>query len=394
MAYLAKVFKGKLLKENNESVEDVAVKIDHITDMVEHPMLLHEVCALSILKDNRHIPEVYAWGRSQYYEYLVLQSLGPTLEALFEIKAKDSQKERVSLRNLASLVCQMLDVVEHVHSKGIVHRDIKPDNFVLGAPDTEFAGHLYLIDFGLCKFYRDPKTSRHLPDLSRERRLASRTFATINDHYHRTLSRRDDMISLAYTIMALLTGILPWEFPLEDDQDTCGIPREALWNGGVISEGYPVVFSDFFNYAVKLQYDETPDYDLWKSRFHQLIPDLPENPLYDSNDTSQPRVGDSFTKVDEMTPANLETHLPMSNSTAPIPPCDDGWKPANEMIWDGPHSLESGDVLDDDELKFVIDSHIHIIEETPTSDVPLLDLDCPPERMRQVEELKRSCNLS
>ena len=131
--------------------------------------------------DHPGIPKVVAWGRSQYFEYLVMERLGANLEdAIKKIGAT-----QLTQRNLVVLICQMvrrcllvvhkpeqsshryrdrpqLDILEHVHAKGIVHCDVKPRNFVFGTGEN--AGRLHLIDFGLSRPWRDPTTGKPLPE--------------------------------------------------------------------------------------------------------------------------------------------------------------------------------------------------------------------------------------
>ncbi|KAM5536460.1 hypothetical protein V8D89_009896 [Ganoderma adspersum] len=380
-----KVFEGQLVEKHDQPGTVVAVKICHVTNKVRHPLLLHEACALSILRGHRNIPEVFAWGRSQFFEYIALQRLGPTLEEAFW----GDKREPLSLRNMVILVCQMIDAVQHVHSKGIVHRDIKPDNFILGLPGTESAGRLYLIDFGLCKPYRHPETGEHLPCKRTRRRVACRTFSTVYDNYHETLSRRDDMIALAYTMMALLTGTLPWEWIHKDDLPD---DRDGRYTEDEL-EGYPDVFGDFYNYALHLEYETTPDYDPWKARFREAMTSLPEDPLYDPADTSEPLVGVSLlTTEDTESPGDQETTvgwLGIFNGDSPIPGGDDGWVPAGEFWWDEPYTVKADEVLGD-ELKIVEESHIHFLDNIPMSDNMLLAPGCPLERMQSLETARKA----
>ncbi len=81
----------------------VALKQAHITKNIEHPMLLHEACALSLLAGHPSIPSIYAWGRSQYFEYLTLDLLGPSLG---DIAKKEKQ---LDLRTVLTLLDQMVN---------------------------------------------------------------------------------------------------------------------------------------------------------------------------------------------------------------------------------------------------------------------------------------------
>ena len=97
-----------------------------------------------------------------------------------------------------------------LHERGYVHRDIKPDNFLVHNPDG--TGHLVLIDLGISKKWQDDE-GRHLPMSKGNDFFGTCRYASINAHQGLEQSRRDDMESLAYTLAFLLTGKLPWEAP-------------------------------------------------------------------------------------------------------------------------------------------------------------------------------------
>ena len=86
--------------------------------------------------------------------------------------------ERIfTLKTALMLVDQMISRIEYVHTCHLVHRDIKPgcyspclqvrihhalsDNFLMGVKAT--GNTVYIIDFGLSKKYRDPRTFAHIP---------------------------------------------------------------------------------------------------------------------------------------------------------------------------------------------------------------------------------------
>ncbi|RPD58263.1 kinase-like protein [Lentinus tigrinus ALCF2SS1-6] len=143
-------------------------------DHVKHPRLLHKACALVLLQGHESIPLVHAWGRSQFHEYLAMELLGVGLDKI---------RSAITLRNAVALSLQLIDALEFVHSHGIVHCDIKPGNLMLGAAERN-PGRVRLIDFGLCRLYRDPVTLKHLPDKGTPRTIGTPAYASVNEHLH------------------------------------------------------------------------------------------------------------------------------------------------------------------------------------------------------------------
>lgn len=103
---------------------------------------------------------------------------------------------------------QMITRVEYMHTQNFLHRDMKPDNFMMG--HTSKKTQVYLIDFGLSKRYRDPKTGEHIPYRDGKSLTGTARYASVNTHIGVEQARRDDLESIGYILLYFLKGVLPW----------------------------------------------------------------------------------------------------------------------------------------------------------------------------------------
>jgi serine/threonine protein kinase len=102
----------------------------------------------------------------------------------------------------------MLSRLEYCHSKQFLHRDVKPDNFLLGR--NEKSDYVYIIDYGLAKKYIEPKTGYHIPMKQGKGLTGTSRYTSINIHLGIESSRRDDIEGLLYVLIYLFHGKLPW----------------------------------------------------------------------------------------------------------------------------------------------------------------------------------------
>ena len=130
--------------------------------------------------------------------------LGPSLEDLFNYTDK-----RFQLKTTLILADQMISRIEYVHSKNYIHRDIKPDNFLIGLGKR--SNQIFLIDFGLAKKFRDSKTHQHIPYKENRSLAGTARYASVNSHLGIEQSRRDDLEAIGYVLIYFIKGKLPWQ---------------------------------------------------------------------------------------------------------------------------------------------------------------------------------------
>jgi serine/threonine protein kinase len=139
--------------------------------------------------------------------------LGPSLETLFRRCGK-----QFSLKTVLMIADQIFRIIQWVHQVGIIHRDIKPHNFVTGR--GELRNKLYLIDFGVSAPYLDQRSHEHR-DYSRHNGLiGTAQYVSINTHLGDQQSRRDDLESVMYLLIRFLKGTLPWSEIKDKDPET------------------------------------------------------------------------------------------------------------------------------------------------------------------------------
>ena len=155
-----------------------------------------EACILNHLKAFG-LPEVKNFGCNNDYNILIMELLGHSLENLFQ-----SQNRKLSLKTTSMLGIQMIDRIEYIHSRKFIHRDIKPDNFVMGRGKNSHI--LYILDFGLSKKYWSSSHQSHIPFITGKKLTGTARYASVNALSGYEQSRRDDLESIAYILIYFL----------------------------------------------------------------------------------------------------------------------------------------------------------------------------------------------
>ena len=247
------------------SGEEVAIKLESVK--AKHPQLEYEAKVYKTLAGGVGVPFVRWFGQECDYNAMVIDLLGPSLEDLFNFCNR-----RFSLKTVLLLADQMISRVEYIHSRNFIHRDIKPDNFLMGIGKR--GNQVNVIDFGLAKKYRDPKTHLHIPYRENKNLTGTARYTSINTHLGVEQSRRDDLEALGHVFLYFLRGSLPWQglkaATNKQKYEKIGEKKQST-PIKELCDGYPEEFGIYLNYVRKLGFEETPDYDFLRELFTKVL---------------------------------------------------------------------------------------------------------------------------
>ena len=228
-------------------------------------LLETEATIMSYLK-GPNIPLIKSFGFSGDYNILVMQLLGLSLEDIF------NKRQKFSVKTTAMLGYQMMNVLQFIHDKHIIHRDIKPDNYVMGLNDMNAV--LYLLDFGLAKKYRSSKTLEQYPYIKKKKLTGTARYASIHALEEMEQSRRDDLESTGYVLMYFLRGNLPWQglkLKTKDNRYQKILDKKRETTSEELCKNFPVEFKQYIDYTRNLAYAENPDYDKLRKNFINVV---------------------------------------------------------------------------------------------------------------------------
>ncbi|MCJ1461607.1 serine/threonine protein kinase [Pseudocyphellaria aurata] len=248
-----------------ETGEEVAIKLEHVK--IDPSLLSYEEEYYKQLAGGAGIPHVYEFLYECEYRALVFDLLGPSLEDLFNFCGR-----KFSLKTVLMLADQLIRRLEFIHSKGLVHRDVKPDNFLMG---TGRRGNVvYVTDLGLTTerrhaqvvFNPEAKEVRHI--------IGTERFASINGHLGILQSRSDDLQCLGYMFIYFLRGYLPWQgLKVRDgkEKEQLIMEKKQTTSTEELCADLPEEFRIYFDYIGSLDFDEKPSYSYLRKIFRNLF---------------------------------------------------------------------------------------------------------------------------
>jgi len=247
--------------------QQVAIKFEPRKS--DAPQLRDEYRTYKILVGCPGIPNVYYFGQEGLHNILVIDLLGPSLEDLF-----DHCNRKFTIKTVVMVAKQMLSRVQTIHEKNLIYRDIKPDNFLIGRPGSKSANVIHVVDFGMAKQYRDPKTKQHIPYRERKSLSGTARYMSINTHLGREQSRRDDLEALGHVFMYFLRGGLPWQglkaATNKQKYEKIGEKKQTTPIKD-LCDSFPEEFNKYLSYVRNLGFEDTPDYDYLRELFTQAL---------------------------------------------------------------------------------------------------------------------------
>ncbi|XP_058074816.1 casein kinase 1-like protein HD16 [Magnolia sinica] len=246
---------------------EVALKFEHRNSKGCYHGPPYEWQVYSNLNGCYGIPLVHYKGCQGDYYILVMDMLGPSLWDVW-----NNNNQKLSEEMVACIAVEAISILEKLHFKGFVHGDIKPENFLLGQPGTADERKLYLVDLGLASRWKDASSGHHVdydqrPDVFK----GTIRYASVHAHLGRTGSRRDDLESLAYTLIFLLKGRLPWQGFMGENKGFLVCKKKMATPAETLCSLCPFPFQQFLEMVTNMKFDEEPNYSKLISLFEGSI---------------------------------------------------------------------------------------------------------------------------
>jgi serine/threonine protein kinase len=239
----------------------VAAKIE---DRTKSPRIINEYNIYKYLQRKnftKGLPTIYDFVQTEEFNMLFMQLLGPSLEDLFV-----KYNRKFNLPTVYNLAIQFIELMRQLHTTNFIHRDIKPNNFLIGRDLNKT--QIYIMDFGLSKKYMTG--GKHIAFRDGRSLIGTARYASRNMHMGIEPSRRDDLESIGYMLIYFIKGSLPWQ-GLRKEKNTSHL--EIIGNCKMcttidsLCKGVPNCFREYLEYIRGLKFDDDPDYKYMKDLF-------------------------------------------------------------------------------------------------------------------------------
>ena len=259
------VFLGKCINGKKYVAIKVQERNAKISQLEKEAFYLYRLKGLGI-------PKIISFGHSGKYNILVETLLGKTIDKLFNMNQNPQRK----MKDLCMAAVQIIDRIQYIHSKNIIHQDIKPENFLVGNPDTSI---IYIIDFGISKKFRSSRTGKHINFSKNNKFNGTFNFSSIHSMKGIEMTRRDDLESIGYMLIYLIKGKLPWS---KYERGELGERFKNIFNmkynimNSKLCEMLPFEFCQYMDYVKSLKFDEEPNYIYLRNLFLSILDKMNE----------------------------------------------------------------------------------------------------------------------
>ena len=282
-------------RHKNKPLE-VAVKI--INSETSCETIKREIIFTKQLHDINGFPIIYYTGNHDNKNIIIESLLGPSLDKLFKYC------ERIfPLKTVCLIGKEMVKRLESMHEKGLLHRDLKPNNLTWGNYNSSYNNILsdfsvnnnyqldintiYLIDFGLsCSFYENGAATKHYKLKEGLNFVGTLRYASLNSHKGIRQGRRDDLESMLYILIYFLKGKLPWQdvkAKQKEERNKLIYEKKSNTTLEYLCKDLPIEFFELLKYVKSLQFEEKPLYCKFYAYFHNLINKINNGIIQESN---------------------------------------------------------------------------------------------------------------
>lgn len=264
------------MQDDEDEDEDVkvAVKFQFLDSSNNRSYLESERDIYTVLNKplNSQVKDSFYSGVPRCYNYVsdhkkLCMLIMPFYGSDLSKQLASMPRQKFSEQTAGLIAIQMIDHLEYIHKRGIVHRDIKPGNMVIGGLSGMNRTSVHLVDFGLSKPYIDPATRKHIERTKNKGIVGTLRYIGLHANFGAGPSRRDDLQALAYVLIYFVRGDLPWsniirwakrgndiERNKEVGKAKKEMPREKL------CKRMAPEFGLFLKLTHELGFDQEPDY--------------------------------------------------------------------------------------------------------------------------------------